>query len=354
MTKDSTSKRPSRGLVVGLSVVLAILLLGLAALAFQSVGPRLKERLSGQPTPTVSSPTPTLESSTETPVETPVPTPLPTEAEGALGAQQFEDLLAQAEAVALRSKFDEATSIYDYLLQWSPDDVRVLVGKAWMLVYDAQAGEALPYAQRAVEVDPSDGDAATVLSRAYADTGDKATALTAAQQAAKLDEGSAEAHAVLADAYRLNGQSAEAVREAELALVLDTGSANAHRARGLLYEAVEQDMGLAAGELQVAAGLEPELWLRRHELGLLLAADGNNGAAVDAFQDALKLRPKAETYAGIGGAYYRQDQYELATAALLEASQGGVAGQVGGVGRGQGICCAGTVARARPAAGFGG
>lgn len=326
MTQDSTSKRPNRGLAAGLILVGTVLLLALAVLAVRPFLPRLQQLIGRQPTPTVAlpSPTPTVAAGSETPPQTPSPTPLPTVATGNEVAQQIEDLLSQAEAVTLRSKLDEATSIYDYLIQMAPDDARPQAGKAWMLIYDAQPSAALPYAQRAVELDPSSGEAATVLSRAYADTGDRAQALSAAQQAVELDAGSAEAHAVLADAYRLNGQDQEAVREADLALVQDTNSANAHRARGLLYQVVEKDTGQAASELQVAAGLDPELWTRRHELGILLAQDENYGAAVDAFQDALALRPKAETYTAIGGVYFHLEQYELAIAALQESINEGL------------------------------
>jgi len=67
-------------------------------------------------------------------------------------------------------------------------------------------------------------------------------------------------------------------------------------------------MGRAAGELQTAAGLQPELWLRRHELGTLLLRAEDYTTAIMAFQDALKIRPKAVTYTSIGEAYYRLGQ----------------------------------------------
>jgi tetratricopeptide (TPR) repeat protein len=158
-----------------------------------------------------------------------------------------------------------------------------------------------------------------VLARAYIGTGDKALALSTAQQAVELGPGSAEAHAALAEAYMVNGQIQDAVGEADLALVQDSQNANAHRIRGWLYHVADDDMGRAAGELQSAAGLEPELWLRRHELGELLLKAEDYSTAILAFQDALGIRPKAVTYTAIGEAYFRLGQYDQARASLQEA-----------------------------------
>jgi TolB protein len=162
-----------------------------------------------------------------------------------------------------------------------------------------------------------------VLARAFVELGDRAEALTRAEEAVELDSGSAEAHAVLAEAHLINGQDQEAIDEADLALVQDVNSANAHRVRAWIYHLVDNDMGRAASEFQIAAGLQPELWLRRHELGLLLLAAKNYNTAIIAFQDALNIRPKAASYAGIGESYYYLDQYDQAKASLQQALAAG-------------------------------
>jgi hypothetical protein len=71
--------------------------------------------------------------------------------------------------------------------------------------------------------------------------------------------------------------------------------------------------------LQIAAGLQPELWLRRHELGELLLEAEDYVTCIMAFQDALGIRPKAVTYTAIGDAYYRLGQYDQARASLQQA-----------------------------------
>jgi TolB protein len=231
----------------------------------------------------------------------------------------MQDLLDQAETLTRRSEFEDAIAIYEDLVSRAPDDARPEIGWAYALILDDEAAQALPHAERAVELDPASSEANAVLGRAYTALGDEDQALAWAEDAVELDPASAQAHSVLAEAYLLAGQTQEATDEADLALVQDINNANAHRVRGWLYHIVDNDMGRAASELQIAAGLQPELWLRRHELGLLLAEAEDYGTAIIAFQDALGIRPKAVTYTAIGGAYYQLGQYDPARASLLQA-----------------------------------
>jgi len=231
----------------------------------------------------------------------------------------MQDLLTQAEALTRRSKFEEAIAIYEDLTTRAPDDPRPETDWACALILDNEAAEALAHAQRAVELDPTSADAHSVLGRAYAALGDEEQALTWAEKAVELGPRSARAHSALAEAYMLAGRTQDATDEADLALVQDTTNADAHRIRGWLYHIVDNDMGRAASELQIAAGLQPELWLRRHDLGVLLAEAENYTTAIIAFQDALGIRPKAITYAAIGQAYYALGQYDQARVSLLEA-----------------------------------
>nr|NIV30780.1 tetratricopeptide repeat protein [Anaerolineae bacterium] len=231
----------------------------------------------------------------------------------------MQDLLTQAEALTRRSKFEEAIAIYEDLVSRAPNDPRPETDWACALILDDEAAEALPHAQRAVELDPASSDAASVLGRAYAALGDEEQALTWGEKSVELGPGSARAHSVLAEAYMLAGRTREATDEADLALVQDINNADAHRIRGWLYHSVDNDMGRAASELQIAAGLQPELWLRRHDLGVLLAEGEDYTTAIIAFQDALGIRPKAITYTAIGEAYYALGQYDQARASLQQA-----------------------------------
>jgi TolB protein len=324
---DGSRGGGSRGVTIGLAFAGVILALAVVASIVLMLSPDLRQQLLG-PAPATAAPTqeqvainPTSPAATEAPTAEAGPTqvtatPSPT---SAVDAQGIDDLLLQAEALARRSKFEEAVAIYEELVQQAPDDARPEIGWAWALILDDDAAAALPHARRAVELDAESAEAAAALGRAYTDLGQIDEALEAAQKAVELDAASAQAHSVLAEAYMRDGQMQQAVDEADLALVQNINNANAHRVRGWLYHLADNDMGRAAGELQVAAGLQPELWLRRHELGLLLLEAEDYVTAIMAFQDALAIHPKAITYSAIGDAYYHLGQYDQARASLQQA-----------------------------------
>jgi len=319
------SKGKGLGLAIGVGLIGVVLIVALVLVGIYLLKPSVFER-KATPTLAVVATSPTPPGGVTTPV---APTPStevprsPTAATGAIDPQEMNDLLAQAEALTKRGKFEDAIAIYEDLAKRAPTDPRPEIGWAWALILDDEAGQALPHAQRAVELDPTSSAAAAVLARAYVNTADKAQALAMAKQAVQLDSGSSEAHAVLAGAYMLDGQIQSAVDEADLALVQDINNADAHRIRGWLYHVADNDMGRAAGELQSAAGLQPELWLRRHELGMLLLEAEDYTTAILAFQDALGLRPKAVTYTAIGQAYYDLGQYDQARASAQQALAAG-------------------------------
>ncbi len=322
----------SRGLIIGLVVAAAVLLLAIAAVVAYLVAPSVFEQVglvSPQPSATTEvAASPTPEEAGETPIVS-AATPViieQTPATGAFDPQIMNDSLTQAEALVRQGEFEEAITIYEDLTVQAPDDARPYVGWAWALILDDEAEQALAYAQKAVELDPSSGAGAAVLARSYLDTGDKTEALDLAQQAVQLDAGSAQANAVLAEAYLASGLTQNAVDAADLALVQDANNADAHRVRGWLYHVTENDMGRAASELQIAAGLQPDQWSRRHELGVLLYEAEDYTTAILAFQDALGIRPKTITYAAIGKAYYAMGQYDQAKASFQQALSAGAEG----------------------------
>ncbi|RPI51392.1 MAG: tetratricopeptide repeat protein, partial [Chloroflexi bacterium] len=315
----------SPGLSTGLILGGVLLLLALVAVAVYIVAPDFYERIGlVSPASPTAAPLAATSAATLPPAETPTGAPAAT-AEPATSeptggeAQETADLLTQAEALTRRSKFEDAEAIYEELSTRAPEDARPEAGWAWALILDDRAEEALPHAERAVELDPEDAQAAAVLGRASLDLGDPAEGLLFAQKAVDLEPANGLALAVLAEAHMANGQMNEAVNNADLALVQDINNAEAHRVRGWLYHLASNDMGRAASELQIAAGLQPELWLRRHDLGVLLLEAEDYVTAIMALQDALAIHPKGITYAAIGEAYYRLGQYDQARASLEQA-----------------------------------
>lgn len=325
----------NRGLVIALGLLAAVLVIALVAILLISFVPSVREQLglADEPTATVemataesaTSPASTEPAATEAPTlalpSTPTPTPLPVATPET--SEEYGALLAQAEALTLRSKFEDAIAVYEVLTEEQPDDPRPEIGWAWVLIYDDEADEALEHAQRAAELDPNSAEAKTVLARAYVEIGAVDEALEQAQGAVELDEESAGAHAVLAQAYWLDGQEQEAVDEVELALELDSNHADARRVRAWLHYLLDGDTEQAVNGLQSAAGLQPELWLRLYDLGVLLSEAENYGIAVDTLESAVSLRPKATTYSALGEAHYWLEEYDEAEVALQQAVDAG-------------------------------
>jgi TolB protein len=276
-----------------------------------------------------------IESSTEDladPTPSPVmPTPSPsrppaiaTPAEANPAPENLQEQLEQAWTLVERSEFEDAIAIYRELSSDAPDDPRPEIDWAWALILDSQADQALAHAYRSVELDPTNAQTMAVLARAYVDIGDERRALGMAQNAVQLDARSALAHAVLAEAYWLNGSDQEAVEEAGLALAQDEDNAEAHRIRGWLYATVEGDLPRAILEFERATELQPRLWLRHYELGLILLSSEDYRQAMAALTQALDLRPQPSAYTALGEVYYRLGQLGSARAALLEALSAGV------------------------------
>lgn len=256
---------------------------------------------------------------TPAPVEAPTlppPTPAPTlEPTARIPAPE----LAEAADLAARSQIEDAIALYEGLTAADPENAPAEIGWAWALIYDDEPALAVTHAQRAVVLDPSSSDAYAVLSRAYAGTGYGGHAMAAALQAVTLDIGSAEARAMLGEAHLLQGETLKALRACERALELGKTNPDVHRLRAHLFLVVEKQPERAAGQLQTAAAYQPQLWLRRHELGQVLLEAGYPTVAELAFEDALALRPKAVSYGGLGEARYEQGHYDLAQEALAKA-----------------------------------
>jgi tetratricopeptide (TPR) repeat protein len=161
------------------------------------------------------------------------------------------------------------------------------------------------------------------LAQATLGTGDVARALPIALAAVQLDDDSAGAHAVLAKAYLLDGQLQKAASEIDLALARDPDDATAHQIRSELYYTLDGDIRQAIAELQIAAELQPGLWLRHYQLGLLLLEAGEPNPAIVALTDALVLRHKPLTFTTLGRAYYRSSQFEQARSFLEQSLSAG-------------------------------
>ncbi len=271
---------------------------------------------SGQATePVLPPPTATFAPATEAPTGLP---PTPASSPDPSPEVQAPELVL-ADDLAARSWIEDAIALYQAAAGADPKNASPEIGWAWALIYDDEPQMALSHAQRAVDLDPASSDAWAVLSRAHAGTGDAEGAMASALEAVAMGIGSAQARAALGEAHLLKGETLQALRAAERALDLGKTNPDAHRLRARVFLALESQPERAAAQLQTAAAYQPQLWLRRHELGQMLLEAGYPEVAELAFEDALALRPKAVTYAGLGEARFEQQQFEQAREALAQA-----------------------------------
>lgn len=299
-----------------------VVLLVLIVLAVYFLLPGLFE----PPEPT-REPTPTATVATAQPTATRAPSATPTPRLATSGTSSpvaaVDELLAQADALVLGSKFEAAIDIYQTVAREQPDDVRSEIGWAWALLLDGLPDQALLHARRASELAPLSAEASTILARAYVEMNEADSALSWAQRAVGQQANSAGAQAVLAQALLLGGRPKEAEAQAVAAVATDPSSAEAHRVLGLLYQAIDNDPQRAAVELQAAAELQPQLWLRHHELGLALLQARDYDRAIVSLTSALVLRHKAATFTALGQTYYQMGQYDQAKSFLEQSLSAG-------------------------------
>jgi tetratricopeptide (TPR) repeat protein len=158
-----------------------------------------------------------------------------------------------------------------------------------LLVNDGKAKEALPYLERASELNPSDYDNAYELARAYADTGKydlaRTNARTLATGQSKTGQDKAELHRFLGDVEEKLGNPLEAVREYQRAAELEPSEAN-------LF-----DWG---AELLMHRAAEP---------------------AIEVFTKGSRLFPQSvRMLVGVGVAWYARGSYDQAARSLCQAS----------------------------------
>ncbi|MBN1656815.1 MAG: PD40 domain-containing protein [Anaerolineae bacterium] len=246
-------------------------------------------------------------------------------------ADTLSSLLAEAQALALRSQFDAAIERYQSLAEQMPRNARVEAAWAQALILDGDIEQGLAHAQEATEINPDSAQAWTEMARAYIAQGNTSGALAAGRRAVALASDSpsdgddaAHAHAMLAEAYFMGDLLPQATEQADIAMRHSPPLAAAFSIRGRLYLVASGDAGAAVTALRRAAELEPELWVRHQELGLMLIELGQARAAIEALTEALVLGHKPVTYTALGRAHYRLGEYDQAKSYLEQSLSLGI------------------------------
>ncbi len=316
----SSSPRRRRWPGISLTTGGVLLFLGLVA----ATGYLLVSNLLGQGRQAGRTEVPTLVPAvTEASTAQTTPVSPPTETSTA-NPLVLPDPIAQAESLALESRFEEAIALYEEYRTGEPSDARAEAGWAQALLLDGEPVEALDHAERAAAFAPADAGILAILAQAYERTGYHRRALIWAERAVELDRSSARAQSVLAEVYLADNRLGDAVAAAELALVLDANSAEAHRVRGWLFYRQGQ-LEQAIGAMREAVDLQFDLWLRHYELGQLLIVAEDYQSAISSLMNAWSLRPKPGIAALLGEAYYGLRQYDYARPLLEYALSEGVA-----------------------------
>ena len=113
---------------------------------------------------------------------------------------------------------DAAVVEFKHELEVNPKNAPAEVMLAWIPLTQNDGVEALPYAQKAVEQDPSLPSAQLVLGRALTETGDAKDGVEHLERTAQLQPDNLEVHLALAKAYSKSGRKEDARRERLLCL----------------------------------------------------------------------------------------------------------------------------------------
>jgi tetratricopeptide (TPR) repeat protein len=157
------------------------------------------------------------------------------------------------------------------------------------------------------------------LARAFQDAqGDRVAQL---KLILRQQPGSARLHAALAQEYFTRQQFPEAEAEFKRALELDPKDADSQFNLGLSYlsEKKLDDAKTTFTQLEVAAAGNP---YGHYGLGLVLAAQNDNQAAIDEFKKAVNPSNQISgIYFDLGNAYARIKQYDNAITAYLKEKE---------------------------------
>lgn len=161
---------------------------------------------------------------------------------------------------------------------------------AGALIARGDAVDAVPLAQRALELRPRYPEAHNNLALALATLGRTDEAIPHYRTAVELDPSYAEARNNLGFALAARGEIDEAIDQYRKALESDPGNAGIHYNLGMVLIDARQPRA-AVAQLRRALELQPDFLQARNNLGILFARSGRLEEAIDQFRRALELAP---------------------------------------------------------------
>jgi tetratricopeptide (TPR) repeat protein len=208
-----------------------------------------------------------------------------------------------------------AQALLPYTLPLDPEglqtDAQSLARDATQLALFQQFDEALPRAQLAAQLLPSDADILALLGSLYLQASEPqpAKAIETLNRAKALQPDNALIMFTLGNAYFSQEQYTEAARAIESGLEIDPNNAGARFDLGNTYYKLKR-YDPAIAEYEKAMGSDAKFWSAANNIGLVLYESGDISGAIAQWQKALELAEEAQT------------EPELAIA-IAQFSQGG-------------------------------
>jgi tetratricopeptide (TPR) repeat protein len=210
-----------------------------------------------------------------------------------------------------------AATIYGDVARNSPSLAAAHAGWARALVYSNKAAEAVPHAQKAVDLEPRSAEYQALLGLAFDWSGNADRAITSARRAAELDAKLPEAYAYLAEAFTDKFRMKEASDALDKAVAVG-GRDNPEVLRVQAYYLESNaDYSGAVDGYRRAIEKAPERSYLHLSLGHALRAVKEYDAAIQSYQRAADLFPEdARSEGGMGMAYYALEEYASARSHL--------------------------------------
>jgi tetratricopeptide (TPR) repeat protein len=213
-----------------------------------------------------------------------------------------------------------AAAIYGEVARTAPSLAAAQAGWARALVYSNKAAEAVPHAQKAVDLDPRSAEYQALLAVSFDWSGNSDRAITSARRAAELDPKLPEAYAYLAEAFTDKFRLKEASDALDKAVAAG-GRDNPEvlRVQAYLLES-NADYAGAVDAYKRAIEKAPERSYLHLSLGHTLRALKQYDVAIQSYQRAADLFPEdARAEGGMGMAYYALEEYGSARSHLERA-----------------------------------
>lgn len=251
------SKRKRRG---RRSLLLLLLIVGLGAVAFTQRGPltaAVLEAMGAAPTPTAGP----------------------------------SDLISQARALNAQGDYSGAARLYEQALAMNPDSVDWIYEYGLLLIDLENYPAAVEWGERSIAIDAFNPLGYTLKARGLIWQGNAGAAIPVALTGLNVDGQFAPLYAMLGRAYTQSGNVSAGIENAEKGVAIDPGSAESRRALAFsLNYAAEYDA--ATQELETAMVLEPGNVSIAMELAFQYLALNRDEEAIDVYNSVLRMQPR--------------------------------------------------------------